>query len=156
MNDATFLQYKQFFYGWAQKHWSGIEQHIKEEVFLDALAIYVEYDRQGKVTVKPTTFIISVAHRKFQQLRKGQTQELKKDVAAETNELPIQKELVRTALKQLDEKCKAILTAKYFYNASMEDIMQETGAKSRAVVRTQKKRCIRKLKAIVVEMQKAA
>lgn len=156
MDDAMLLKYRKIFFGWAQKTWSTMEEETKEEVFFDALAIFVEYNRKGKVKVKPTTFIISVAHRKFELLRKKQSVELKQDVVAEENDVQEQKELVRVALKKLDEKCREILIAKYFHGFSMEEIMTETGAKSRAVVRTQKKRCIQKLRTIVVELKQAA
>ncbi|MEM0992642.1 MAG: sigma-70 family RNA polymerase sigma factor [Bacteroidota bacterium] len=156
MDDATFLKYKQLFFGWAQKNWSSVDDVTKEEVFFDALTIFLEYQRKGKVSVKPTTFIISVAHRKFELLRKKQFSELKQDLVLEENDLQAQKELVRTGLKQLSEKCQEILMAKYFHNFSMEEIMVETGAKSRSVVRTQKKRCIQKLREIVVALKQAA
>jgi len=156
LDDATFSKYKQLFLGWANKTWSNVDDGTKEEVFLDSLAVFLEYQNQGKVNVKPTTFIIAVAHRKFELLRKQQTLELKKELVEETSDLQAQKELVRAGLRQLDEKCKEILMAKYFHNFSMEEIMLETGAKSRAVVRTQKKRCIRKLRTIVIELKQAA
>ncbi|MEM9885403.1 MAG: sigma-70 family RNA polymerase sigma factor [Bacteroidota bacterium] len=156
MDDATLLKYKKLFMGWAQKTWIGVEEATREEVFFDALAIFVEYERKGKVNVKPTTFIISVAHRKFELLRQKQTIALNKELVFEENELQEQKELVRTALKKTDEKCKEILMAKYFHNFSMEEIMLETGAKSREVVRTQKKRCIKKLRKLVMALRQAA
>ena len=156
MNDATFLKYKQLFFGWANKNWSSVDNTLKEEVFLDALAVYVEYEKAGKIKVKPSTFIIAVAHRKFESLRQQQTVELKVELVENSSDLQQQKELMRTALKQMDVKCKEILTAKYFHNYSMDEIVAITGAKSREVARTQKKRCIKKLRTIVLSMQRAA
>lgn len=156
MDDQTFLKYKKIFFGWAAKNWTGLEEGTIEEVFFDALSVYLEYQQKGKVTVQPTTFIISVAHRMFTLRRKKQTLELKIDLPATIEDSPQRRALMRKALVALDEKCRQLLTLKYFNNLSMEEIMIETGAKSREVVRTQKKRCMKKLKTITLEMMAAA
>ncbi len=156
MDDQTFLKYKKIFFGWAAKNWSGLDNGTIEEVFFDALSVYLDYQQKGKVTVQPTTFIISVAHRMFNLRRKKQTLELKIDLPETVEDHPQRRELMRKALTKLDEKCRRMLILKYFNNMSMEEIMLETGAKSREVVRTQKKRCMKKLKTITVEMMAAA
>lgn len=156
MDDQTFLKYKRIFFGWAAKNWSSIEDNAKEEVFFDALSVFLEYQKKKDITVQPTTFIISVAHKMFIRLRKKQSLELNFDLPNQVEEVPERVDLLRKALKKLDEKCSHLLTLKYFHNLSMEDIMVETGANSREVVRTQKARCMKKLKAIATELMKAA
>ena len=53
-----------------------------EEVFFDALSVFVEYQRQEKIAanVKPTTFIVSVAHRMFQKKHQSTPLELQIDL----------------------------------------------------------------------------
>jgi RNA polymerase sigma factor (sigma-70 family) len=156
MDDQTFLKYKKIFFGWAAKNWSGLDDNAIEEVFFNALSVFLEYQKKGKIKVQASTFIISVAHRMLQVKHKKQTLELVKDVPDEVEEKPQRQVLMRKALKRLDEKCRQLLISKYFYNLSMEEIMLETAAKSREVVRTQKKRCMKKLKTITLEMMTTA
>ena len=134
MDDQTFLKYKKIFFGWAVKNWTGLDDNTIEEVFFDALSVYLDYQQKGKVSVQPTTFIISVAHRLFSLRQKKQTLELKIDLPVEVSEQPQRKELMRKALTKVDEKCRRLLILRYFNNMSMEEIMLETGAKSREVL----------------------
>lgn len=152
MDDHAFLSYRKVFFGWANKNWTGMSDSIIEETFFDAMAVYLDYDMKGKVNVKPTTFLISVGHRMFQQLRKKETLELKKELPIEIDNSQEQKEWLRAALKKLGEKCQEMLVSKYFHKLSAEEIMEETGAKSRAVVRTQLKRCRQQLKSIMNDL----
>lgn len=157
LDNTTFTHYKKVFWGWAIKNWSSAGDDTIEEVFFDALAVFVEYQQKGKIVehVKPTTFIISVAHRMFQKKHQSVSLELKVDLPVHphtTNDDHERKAVIRKALQQLSEKCREILIAKYYHNYSMEEIMLETGAASRATVRTQKKRCMQQLKGIVVKM----
>ena len=156
MDDQTFLKYKKIFFGWAVKNWSGLDDQTIEEVFFDALSVYLEYRQKKEISVQPTTFIISVAHRMFSKRRKKETLELTIDLPMEVEEVPERLTLLRKALKRLDKKCSHLLTLKYFHNMSMEEIMIDTGAGSREVVRTQKMRCMKKLKVITQEIMKAA
>jgi len=156
MDDQTFLKYKKIFFGWAAKNWSGLDDNTYEEVFFDALSVFLEYQRKKDIQVQPTTFIISVAHKMFIRLRKKQAVELNFDLPTKVEAVPERVDLLRKALKRLDKKCSHLLTLKYFHNMSMEEIMVDTGANSREVVRTQKARCMKKLKTITTELMKAA
>lgn len=156
MDDQTFLKYKKIFFGWAVKNWSSMDNETIEEVFFDALSVYLEYQRKKEISVQPTTFIISVAHRMFSKRKQKETLELTIDLPEAVEEVPERLDLLRKALKRLDQKCNHLLTLKYFHNMSMEEIMIDTGASSREVVRTQKMRCMKKLKAITMEIMKAA
>ncbi len=156
MDDSILQHYKVLFLKWAAKKWSGCDEDTRLDVFYDSLAVWLKYDRQNKITVEPITFLISVGNRIFAKRYQSGFAELKIDLpdGVETDEG--QKELVRKGLKKLDSKCREILIAKYYYNFSMEEIREEIGSSSAATVRTQKKRCMRKLKTILEELRQVA
>jgi RNA polymerase sigma-70 factor (ECF subfamily) len=65
------------------------------------------------------------------------------------SELSEKKELIRTVLKKLTEKCLKIIQLFYYRRFSMNAIKERMGYKSEEVARTSKKKCMRKLEAVV-------
>jgi len=155
--DADYLHYKNVFMGWARKKWIQTSDDLLENVFHDALIIFLKYNQEGKIKVAATTFIISVGNRLlgkqvgFQPVEQGEHTETT-TLDLET----VEDDFIRKGLKKLDEKCREILVCKYFYGFSMEEIKNEIGTKSVQAVRVQKHRCLTKLKTIVQELMQAA
>lgn len=153
LNDTDYLSYRKVFLGWAIKKWSNIDEHIIEDIFHDSLVVFLKYQQEEKINVAPITFIIAVGNRLLS--KRPVFQDFKK---TDKPENPVNEsdthlnEVVRKGLCQLDPKCKEILIAKYYYQFSMDEIKEELGGASRDVIRTQKLRCMKKLKNIVKKM----
>ncbi|MEM9886761.1 MAG: hypothetical protein AAF849_12785 [Bacteroidota bacterium] len=143
MSDKEFLDCRDKFFRWARSNWSFFDENDVEEVFLDAVSIYIEKDRQHKVNTDSYKYIIGVGYRKFHKLyeAKRKVVELKFDPPIDEDSYFRLKELLRKNLNKINEKCRALLIAKYFYRHSAKELMEEFGAASVGVIRQQQKRC---------------
>lgn len=62
-------------------------------------------------------------------------------------------EMVRSVMQQLGEPCKTILELYYYHDWALMDIAMQMGYKHTDVVKTQKGRCVRRLKKLIEEYQ---
>lgn len=148
MSDEEFLEYKGKFFRWAKVKWSVFDENTIEEVFLDAISIYVENDRKGKVNVPPFYYIKGVGQNKFSKRwgNRGKSMELKIDPPIEEDSYQKCKEILRKNLAKLGEKCQTLLIGKFFYKLSARDLKEELGAASEDVIRQLQRKCRNKLK----------
>ncbi len=157
LSDELYTNYREVFLGWARRKWSGYSDDDIIDIFHDSLMVYLKYRSEGKVDqCKPQTFIIAVGNRKFHKKyqKTGKEPILEMPVLPDVpeEEVFVPQTLVRKAIDQLSEKCREILICKYFYGFSMRTIKEEINATSEGSVRTQKKRCMKKLKDIIEEI----
>lgn len=65
------------------------------------------------------------------------------------NELTVEQKQLQTAFKTLGEKCKQVLTLFYYRGFNLEEIMNTLNYTNKDVVKSQKSRCIKSLKALI-------
>lgn len=72
-------------------------------------------------------------------------------------ELPVQEENIKKLLsiyKELGSKCKEVLKLFYYENKTIEDIKNQLGYTSKDVVKSQKSRCLKQLKELMLKENK--
>ncbi|WP_299271869.1 sigma-70 family RNA polymerase sigma factor [uncultured Psychroserpens sp.] len=67
-------------------------------------------------------------------------------------ELTKEQEQLHAAFQTLGQKCKDVLTLFYYRGFNLEDIMNELNYNSKDVVKSQKSRCLKSLKALIFKM----
>ncbi|WP_460220137.1 RNA polymerase sigma factor [Psychroserpens sp. MEBiC05023] len=69
----------------------------------------------------------------------------------ETNELTSRQKQLQVAFKALGQKCKDVLTLFYYRGFDLEEIMNELNYTNKDVVKSQKSRCIKSLKMMILK-----
>lgn len=178
MINQFYDQNKAEFSGFAAKKYPGCDDHTVLDVYQDALVVLVEnYVQKNRIRILEknndtvlliglrnnaslTTFLFSIAKRMLPRKCSGREhyidpddfllprfdQTTKPDDGAKSDR--IQK--MMTALAKLSASCQEIIKCKYWFGMSMEEIKEQIGARSAGAVRTRKKRCMDRLKEMVV------
>jgi len=69
-------------------------------------------------------------------------------------DLTTEQHLLQNAFKTLGQKCKEVLTLFYYRGFDLEDIMNELNYTSKDVVKSQKSRCLKSLKSLILKKTK--
>jgi RNA polymerase sigma factor (sigma-70 family) len=134
-----------------------------DDVFQDGLMVLIGKLRQGEfqLTSSLKTFLYSVCrHIWLKRLRdKGRTKLIDfenpidvADEALEESNEPLLAQL-RDALETLGDACRKVLERFYFLKMSMEEIAIELGYTNADTVKTQKYKCILRLRKLMEEKQ---
>ena len=134
-----------------------------DDVFQDALMVLIGKLRLGELQLTATfkTYIYSVCRNIWlKRLReKGKTKlidfenpiDVAQEEAEESNE-PLLKSL-RECLETIGDACRKVLERFYFLKMSMDEIASELGYTNADTVKTQKYKCILRLKKLMEEKQ---
>jgi len=136
--------------------------HEAEDVFAEAISIFWIKHKQGKLnnTENIPAYVFTIA--KNLLLTKKRKEVNLEDIAIYKNnkqllvedlkmfEEPSENEkLLKKAFDQLGTFCQEILTMKYVYKYSYEEIAEQTGRKSGDSLKTQSYRCMKKLRTLM-------
>lgn len=131
------------------------------ELYHEAIIVIVENIRAGRLSdlrVKFSTYIIATMKNKWLgQIRK---QNIRLD---DLSELPVEdspqddviKDKVRKALAKMDEKCREMLSLRYFMDWDYEDIAISMNYNKGDVVRNLISRCRSRFRSIVTQLEKS-
>lgn len=166
---AIYRAYRNDFIYWAMRHFSCNEE-VAKDVFQVAITIFYENIVSGKLTklsssVKTYLFAIGknklhenqVARERDLRIQQYEQEKIKsgfqlESVAGETTE---EKEamfgMLEKAMNELGEPCRTVLELYYYKDMSIEDIAQKMDYKSSDSAKTQKYKCLTRLKKIVQE-----
>ena len=162
---AIYREYRDGFIVWAGQHYSTQEADAVD-VFQDAVIIFYKNVREKKIKsleASIKTYIYGIgknlllkqlANKRRTVLVENMTDPLLKelDLTIQIDEgLSERQEMIRSVLKKLTEKCMQIIQMVYYRRFSMEAIKENMGYSSEEVARTSKKKCMRKLEALVKE-----
>ena len=162
------------FLHWARRRFPGFQNDL-EDIFQDAILLFYEKVKTGKLTKlesSPKTFVFGIARHLllknyYKQRRIILVDEMENTVlAGEEPEIMLQfdqehKEyLFQNAYHRLSEVCQKFFLLFFFENRTIGQVKKDLDYGSKAVVRTQKARCLEKMKKnilqVLVEMRKEA
>lgn len=152
---------KESFISYAHKF--SVSSEIIVDIYQDATIALYENAIDGKMNdlkCSIKTYLFSIGKNMiYEQLRKDKktvlvnTSVLKDefDDEIEYNNEPLTSNQMQlqNGFKQLGEQCKKILTLFYYNGYTLDDIMQTLNYTKKDVVKSQKSRCLAKLKSIV-------
>ena len=166
---AIYRAYRNDFIYWAMRHFS-CDEDVAKDVFQIAITIFYENIMSGKLTklsssVKTYLFAIGknklhenqVARERDFRIQQYEQEKIKAgfQIEASAGETPEEKEamfkMLETAMNELGEPCRTVLEMYYYRDMSIEDIAQEMDYKSSDSAKTQKYKCLTRLKKIVQE-----
>ncbi len=166
---AIYRAYRNDFIYWAMRHFS-CDEDVAKDVFQIAITIFYENIMSGKLTklsssVKTYLFAIGknklhenqVARERDFRIQQYEQEKIKSgfQIEASAGETPEEKEamfkMLETAMNELGEPCRTVLEMYYYRDMSIEDIAQEMDYKSSDSAKTQKYKCLTRLKKIVQE-----
>lgn len=145
---------------------SGTEEDI-DDILQDGIIVFYEKVKSDnfKITCSITTFIYSVCRnlwlknlkKKSRNITFTKTHEgidFNEDSADEENTLNEKQKVLLEALKELGDPCKSILTQFYYEQFSMEMIAEKFGYTNSDTAKTQKYKCLKRLKTILSKKMK--
>lgn len=160
---ALYSQYKHQFLGWAMRKYK-LDSEDGSDIFQDTVIAFYENVKSGKInhlnyTIK--TYLFAIAKNlllnklKYNRRFSDQTDEF--DHLIDENDLEEEiiigekHELVMGQLKRLGEPCHSILKLFYYDAFSMEAIANRLNYKNQDVVKSQKVRCIKELRKVLMK-----
>jgi RNA polymerase sigma-70 factor (ECF subfamily) len=161
---TLYRAYRNDFIYWAVRHFS-CDEEVAKDVFQMAITIFYENVVSGKLTrlsssVKTYLFAIGknklhenqVARERDLRIQRHEQDRIKENFRLEPmdGDAHTQKEdmyrLLETALNQLGEPCRTVLDLYYYREMSIEQIAQKMDYKSNDSAKTQKYKCLTRLK----------
>ncbi|MEZ4886967.1 MAG: sigma-70 family RNA polymerase sigma factor [Chitinophagales bacterium] len=148
------------------KKYATTEQDA-EDAFTEAITIFWVHWKRGDVKNQSNipAFICTTAIRLLHKINKKQVQ-IVEDTALKDEEAvddlldksfgkssTYKTLLLRKAFKRLGDACKQLITAKYIYKHSYENIAEDFGHKNAQVTKTQTHRCVQRIKTYFEEEQ---
>lgn len=135
----------------------NLEKEDVLDIYQDAVIVFYENARKGKLDFLKstiTTYIFAIGKYKIYALLKRERNEIPLDeVSAETLLMQdeeftadAQVKRLQKALGALGSKCRELLTLFYYEGKKLEEIQEKLGYESRDVLKSQKSRCLKKLK----------
>ena len=121
-----------------------------KDAFHDALLIYLEKEKAGKLNIQssPKAYLTGTAKICWLRSHRGDTP-LPEDFDASEAEEPNPEEQERTlleTLKKSGKKCMELLKAFYYDHHSMQEIAEKFGFKGRRSATVQKYKCLEKVR----------
>ncbi len=158
-----YLQYQSEFLIWIGK-FSGLNSKDSIEVYHLTMLAFFENVKNGKLIELRSqlkTYIFGIGKNKakeFKRLYQGKNLSLENfsiEFAAEEKTTDEDKnhmiQMLKKGLKELGNPCRSLLEAFYLDEMSMEEISKSFDYKSASVAKTQKYKCIQRLKKIVLK-----
>ena len=149
------------------RSWAGARYHVDHELagdaFQEAIIAFrfnVIHNKLGERTSTLKTYLFSIGKNKLLDRLKKSKHEVSSDDLSRNESLEVQirgqqaelndrQELVRSKIKSMFEPCKSILKMFYYMGYSMEVIAARMSYKNENVAKSQKLRCLKKLKEAV-------
>lgn len=161
--DEIYLQYKTEFVVYASRFEISDEDVV--DIYQDSVIVLYENILSGKLTdfsssVKTYLFAIG-KYKVYNKLKlKNTTEDFSnyEFLLEEENQddPPVQEENIKkllTAYQKLGNKCKQVLRLFYYENQTIEEIKNQLDYTSKDVVKSQKSRCIKQLKEILLKLK---
>lgn len=159
---TLYKEFKSSFLSYASRF--SIDENDAIDVYQDTIITLYENILSGKLTTLTSsikTYVFAIGKYKIYNKLKTNTKapihdELEIDWHEEKDEelLEIKEENIlklQIAYQQLGTKCKEVIKLYYYDNLSIDDIRVRLGYASKDVVKSQKSRCIKRIKEIVFE-----
>ncbi|SOE21052.1 RNA polymerase sigma factor, sigma-70 family [Spirosomataceae bacterium TFI 002] len=139
----------------------SVQQADIEDIYQDAIVALIENIRKGKVsTLKSSigTYLFAIGKLMiFQKLKKGSKTEARSEFDSLglvweefDDDAEMEKSaLLNSSLSKLGDQCKKLLTMFYYDNKKLDSISTEMGYESKDVTKSQKSRCLKKLKELM-------
>ena len=135
------------------------------DIFQDALLVFYKNSRKKdfKLNCTVKTYLYSICKNLWLYRLRSRKKEVRMNEKFET--IPLEedtleiliendhKNLISQLVGKLGDKCKQILTLVYFERLKMEEVAERVEMSSAQVVRNQKSRCMKKLKAMIEESE---
>ena len=156
-------QHRTAFFRWAQHRYPALDTAALADVFQDAMLILYENMLNGKFRQESglRTYLFAIGknllNRSLEKNRRLPATDLPDGLS---NQLPDESALffevesndrqqnIADLLDSMGEPCKTLLHLFYFYSQSLKNIAQRMDYSSTDVVKTQKGRCLRRLKGL--------
>lgn len=156
---SVYRAYRDEFISWAVRNYQCPEEHAKD-VYQVTIVIFYENIMAGKLVSLQSsvkTYIFGIGKNKLLEyqasLRKQQNFQEAFIREPMEEEIPEEKEevyaMLESALQELGEPCKTLLTLSYYKNYSTDEIASALNYKSTDSAKTQKYKCLVRLKKIV-------
>jgi len=159
---SIYLEHKTAFIGFSNKYELDYDDIL--DIYQDAIIALRENAIKGHLDSLKSelrTYLFSIGkymiYKRLNEKRKLYTTEVFED-PDDFEELKIidigydfnsRQKLLQKAFKQLGEKCKEVLNLFYFRGFTLDDIVVELNYNNKDVVKSQKSRCIKTLKALI-------
>ncbi|MDJ1500529.1 RNA polymerase sigma factor [Xanthocytophaga agilis] len=166
---AIYRAYRNDFIFWAMRHFSCNEE-IAKDVFQVAITIFYENIMSGKLSKLSSsvkTYLFAIGKNKLHENQVARERDLKiqqfeqdkikdgfqlENIEGETSE---EKEgmykMLEKALVELGEPCRTVLEMYYYQDLSIEELATKMDYKSTDSAKTQKYKCLTRLKKIFQE-----
>lgn len=152
----VYTTYRSEFLSFAKKYYSNQTDilDIYQESILALQHNFVEKQLELKQDVSIKTYLFAIGKYKIQSQfkQKNQHVELKeelRDWEINRDELSIEQKLLSKHFGRLTDVCQTILRLFYYRNLSIKEIVEHTSYKDENTVKSQKSRCLRKLKSLI-------
>lgn len=155
---AVYLEHKEGFLAFAQKY--NLPQDTLNDVYQDAFVALVENAVKGKIDhlkVQIKTYLFAIGKYMIYSRMKTKTFTLsglegwdETHIIEEIDEKDEKLQLMERALKSLGERCYHILNLFYYQEKSLDEILLESSYQSKDVLKSQKSRCIKQLRDIMI------
>ena len=138
----------------------GLDKEQLLDVYQDVCVVFIEQVQKGKlVELKGTakSYLFGIAkHLIFKRFSLKEKVEKATQIWFEENivqpieyEETLEKQRMSSAFLNLGNQCKAILNLFYYEEKSLEEVQEILGYSDKNVVKSQKSRCIKKLKELI-------
>ncbi|MEM7369481.1 MAG: sigma-70 family RNA polymerase sigma factor [Bacteroidota bacterium] len=126
------------------------------ELYHESIITIVENIREGRLvnlSAKVSTYLVATMKNKWRNMTRKR-RHIPLDTLYDVSHEPADEDRhiqtkVRKALQKMDEKCRQMLTLRYFMEWEYEDIALTIGRKNGSVVRNQISRCRKRFKEII-------
>ncbi len=162
--NRLYLEHKSGFVSWAISKY-GIEENRVKDIYQDAIIIIYEKAIDGNLVLESSfkTFVYAIGKNLLLQeidkkTRIGKHSDRMNEHfeflsgLGDTEIYEKRVDATKSWLENLEEPCRSILISYYFYKKSMIEIAETFGYKSPDVAKTQKNRCLNKLRTKVTEL----
>ena len=127
------------------------------DIYQDAVVVFCEHIRKGRLdNLQSTisTYIFAIGKYKIYALLKKEKREVSideigheyPDLVPEPDEPIENMQILRQAFLTLGDKCRQVLTLFYYEEKKLDEIQEIMGYESKDVLKSQKSRCLKKLK----------
>ena len=161
---TVYLKYKSSFMGFAKRY--PLDETTITDIYQDAIIALRENAINGKLdTLKSElkTYLFSIGkYMIYKKLKQDKSIHLVEDInqfdslqnpsefAVDLTEaLTDEQEQLRLAFKSLGKKCKDLLTLFYYRGFDLDEITTELNYNNKDVVKSQKSRCLKSLRAMI-------
>ena len=159
--DEVYTENRLAFLNWI-KHRFNLKDEDAADIYQDTLIAFYENIRQNKLkklSVNLQTYLFSIGknlalkrHRSMRMMRKHENEWIAEDEHFEdpfSGDGDERTQEVKRAFEKMDEPCHSILKHYYYFRQSMAEIAEALDYKNADTVKSQKSRCMKRLKEMV-------